>query len=1492
MNEFILYCSLFALSLCHTKRKSMKRFIHIILTLTAIAIACTAEMQAQNDMITVRYSTDDGLPSNTVYTTLKSKDGFMWFGTWYGLSSFDGTEFTPYVIRRNQKSDIPPRKVINMVEDRRNNIWIRTTDNRLYRFDKTTERFNDMYSELKRVAPNLRVIKVQTMDNGNTLLYTRDKSLYEVYTDKNNAPVIKLIYNARHDIDRATLRLKHNVIGETARYIFWLGPNYEVSTVSKGRNTIGKKILGNLTKIQNATCFNTAYGKVFIGNDKGLVSCIDINNGRKFTLCPAAGEKITTITPIGKNIYISTGNAIYRSTKRIATVNTQAETSFTDKYGMLWLYGMNGGLTLFNPKNNAVRQFPTPQGTALNSVKFCDAGTNGLFILLRNGKVWQYNRNTSSMSELNPLGKEDSFELPVHHITPAIKQDVKFNDIDLDSNGLLWLSSINNGVYKIRFPQKLYSYLYAPLLANDVSSTDNSYGIRSLFQSRDGSLWIGTRRGNLYCIDPKTGKTKRTVSGIHGNVYNIMEDTAGNLWLASKGGGLMKVAPSNKVDRSTTVTEYRHNPNDRYSISDDKVYYTFQDSHHRIWVCTYGGGLNLMVERNGKTVFINKNNELKSYPGNDLYQSVRQIVEDKNHTLWVATTDGLLAFDADFKSASKIRFNNFRQNNNTTVVDNDIYSLLKDSRGNIWISIFGCGLNKVAFYNENTGRIKLTPLTANNQQSNIVSTVTEDKNHRLWFTSENGLSCIDEDNGNIHTYGFLDGFLRSKIEDNTSISLNDGRMLIGCREGIIAFSPDKVEKANNYPTPTFIVDFKVLNRSLDSFEPSICDVSPRYAKEITLRHNQNMFSIEFATLCFNGKKNITYTYILDGYEERWHTGDNSRVASYANVPPGEYTFRVKSADGNSPERTLRITILPPWWATWWAYTIYFLLFCGALYGGIRIALTMLRMRNEVYINNRLAELKIRFFTNISHELRTPLTLIQGPISSLRRDEKLSATGKEYLQLIDRNANKMLHLVNQILDFRKVQNGKMPLHLSHADICEIVKVILDEYRMAATDRNIRLNVITPEDPLMAWCDAEKIGVIVNNMASNAFKYTQPGGNITVTISEDTGNKLCSIRVEDDGASIPEQQLETIFDRFSMADNATSSDTQQTGTGIGLSLSREYALMHHGKIWAENVAGGGAAFTVEFPTNKEVFDGDNTELLFDDNTAAAELPELSGSPQNSQNSQNSQSSQPSAPSENILLVEDNADLRRMLTLQLSRHYSVTAASDGIEALEKIKLTPPDLVITDLMMPRMDGAELLRRIRQDFAVSHVPVIILTAKNGDSEKTHLIAGGANAFITKPFSNEMLSARIRQLLQEQSTFQRKMLLKSQQAENTSTDAADEYEKHLARKDMEFIDNIRSVIEENMQNEDFNIDSIAETAGLSRSAFFKKLKSLTGLAPVDLVKKIRLSKAERLVATTDKSISEIAYSVGFKESSYFGKCFKKEFGMTPLEYRSMKVGKK
>ena len=432
--------------------------------------------------------------------------------------------------------------------------------------------------------------------------------------------------------------------------------------------------------------------------------------------------------------------------------------------------------------------------------------------------------------------------------------------------------------------------------------------------------------------------------------------------------------------------------------------------------------------------------------------------------------------------------------------------------------------------------------------------------------------------------------------------------------------------------------------------------------------------------------------------------------------------------------------------------------------------------------------------------------------------------------------------------------------------------------------------------MAWCDAEKIAVIVNNLLSNAFKYTDHGGNIALTLTADYDADICRITVSDDGVGIPEKQLEKIFERFSMADNAQSSDSHQHGTGIGLSLSREFTALHHGRIWAENLADGkGVAFTLEIPMSKEKFKDDDHDILLGDNINPQDLTYAGDTEGISSDAADKAAANDDTHSEDqyrptLVLAEDNSDLRRMLQLQLSHSYHVVTATDGADALEKILDVHPDLIITDLMMPRMDGVELLKRVRRDFSVSHVPVIVLTAKNGDDDMMKAIATGANAFITKPFSHEMLATRIQQLLREQSIFQRKMVL---QAKNSAEPTAkcNGYEDHLAKKDLQFVDRIRTIIEENLRNNDFNIDTIAEGVGLSRSAFFKKLKSLTGLAPVDLVREIRLDKAEKLVVTTDKSASEIAYEVGFKESSYFGKCFKKKFGMTPLEYRNKQTSK-
>ena len=1474
----------------------MKHILYTLLTALFMHVLC----MAQPNMVIVRYTTDNGLPSNTVNCVTKDRDGFMWLGTLYGLSSFDGTEFMPYVIRHSQYSDIPPRKVLDISEDNSNNLWIRTSDNRFYRFDKTTETFHDMYTALKKVSPNLRVIKVQSMDNGHTLIYTRSKSLYEVYVDKNNKPKIEQLFDSRSAIDKASMKLRSNVLGETARQVFWLGPNFEVKTVSKNASLSGKHILRTIPVNDKATCFYHNGNCIYIGTDHGEVFIINVTNGERHKISSTAKSSVTTVTSIGKNIFFTTADGIYSAEakrtgkvtyfqpegKLAAKIKTEAETAFADNYGKLWLFGVNSGITMFDPSSNKCRNFHTPQEHGLlNTVKFCDAGQNGLFILLRNGKVMRYDRSLKAMLPFAPNMTEGYVQTTLPSFMQNSNPQNVFYDMSIDDEGLLWLTSTTDGLFKVRFPSNQFSFLYTSLLADDIHPSDINYGIRSLLQARNGDIWIGTRRNSVYRIDSKTGKLKNKFTDVSQSVYHIMEDSRGNIWLSSKGSGLTKATPDASAPQGMRFTTFRHSNADKFSISDDRVYYTFEDSKGRIWACTYGGGLNLLTTASGKTIFINKNNMLKNYPHNDLYMNTREIAEDKQHTLWIATTDGLMSFDGNFRRPQDIKFNDYRKDNNPTVVDNDILSLMKDSHGNIWLSIFGCGLNKITGYDNKRGKLLLDTFIDNGLQGNIVSTLVEDKKRRIWFTTENGLASMSEDGSHLHTYGYLDGFLHNRIEDNTAICLDNGNLLIGCQQGIVSFSPDNIERESRHDYRTFIVDFKVQNRNLNSFDPPISGCCPKYAKEIVLEHNQNMFSIEFSALKFTSSSNTAFTYILDGYEDQWHANDNSRVASYANVPPGEYTFRVKSLDGNSPECSLKIKILPPWWLTWWAYIIYGIIVAAAVYAGIRLSLTMLKMRNEVYINNRLAELKIRFFTNISHELRTPLTLIKGPIDGIRRHEKLSPEGKEYLNLIDRNASKMLHLVNQILDFRKVQNSKMPLHLSHANICDIAEIFREEYSLAAKERNISLLAIKPEEPIMAWCDAEKIGVIINNLINNAFKYTNYGGKITIAITEDKENGTCRIRVEDDGAGIPEQQLDTIFERFSMADNSIAADMQQTGTGIGLSLAREYANMHHGKIEATNLSGNqGVAFTLQIPTSKDAYANDNIEVLLDDKTATFDATVFHDAAAPSlQEEQEDTQDRPT-----LVLVEDNQDLRSMLSLQLRHDYNVVTATDGADGIDKIRSSHPDLIITDLMMPRMDGAELLRQVRKDFAVSHIPIIVLTAKSDDAEMTRLIANGANAFIKKPFSHDMLMARIRQLVQEQRVFQRKMILQGNTPATEQPVAADDYEKRLARKDMEFIQRIHDIIKDNLQNESFNIDTIAETVGLSRSAFFKKLKSLTGYAPVDLVREIRLGKAEELVLSTDSSVAEIAYAAGFKDASYFGKCFKKKYGMTPLEYRSDK----
>ena len=767
--------------------------------------------------------------------------------------------------------------------------------------------------------------------------------------------------------------------------------------------------------------------------------------------------------------------------------------------------------------------------------------------------------------------------------------------------------------------------------------------------------------------------------------------------------------------------------------------------------------------------------------------------------------------------------------------------------------------------------------------NDVVKSIVEDKDGNLWFTTEIGLSCFNKDTEQFRNYDRYDGFLNVELEESSALRTLSGDLWLGSRQGILTFSPNKLETQNmNYDTR--IVDFKISNRDLRSFhEDPVLKESITFADAIRLKYNQSMFTIEFAALNFYNPNRVFYRYILEGYEKEWHYNGKNRIASYTNVPPGSYTFRVETIDEANPElvsnRTLAITILPPWWLSWWAIVIYVVLGIIALYFSLRLAFFMIKMKNDIYIEQKVSEMKIKFFTNISHELRTPLTLIKGPIQELREHETLSPKGVQYVELMEKNTNQMLQLVNQILDFRKIQNGKMRLHVSLIDFNELVVSFQKEFRVLSEENEVSFTFQLPDAAIMIWADKEKLSIVIRNIISNAFKFTPSGGSIHVVAGLTEDGEHCFLRVEDNGIGIPQNKLTEVFERFSQGENAKNSYYQ--GTGIGLALSKEIVNLHHGVIRAESPEGKGTVFIVELLLGKEHYRISEVDFYVSDTETAPAGDVSSTAIMAEEDSEEQTEIDASLP--NLLLVEDNKDLCQLIKLQLEDKFNIHIANNGVEGLKKVHLYHPDIVVTDQMMPEMDGLEMLQSIRKDFQISHIPVIILTAKNDEGAKTKAITLGANAYITKPFSKEYLLARIDQLLSERLLFRERIRL---QMENQKTTEEDSYEQYLVKKDVQFLEKIHQVIEENMDDSDFNIDTIASGIGLSRSAFFKKLKSLTGLAPVDLVKEIRLNKSVELIKNTDLSISEIAFAVGFKDSGYYSKCFRKKYNQTPREYMS------
>lgn len=1462
----------------------MKRFLLYILC----SLFPLSSWSYYSDMIIEHYSVEQGLLNNVVNYTLKGKDGFIWFGTWYGLCRFDGTKFKAYNDVSYGALDIPPRKIQRIVEDKNGFLWINTVDRKLSVFNKKIERFRTVYDDMKQYSKNIQVIKIQRTIDGDVLILTKDKNLLLANTDKEGNISIKTLFDSRDKINPYNYRLNHNELSETKEYLSWIGTDYKINSFRKGEvfakrpNDFIISKLKNTLSEANLTCMFDGGNRVWVGEATGTFYAINLQNGEmsKYDLPEIKGAITNLLVTSGEVVYLSVlGQGTYEyslKSRKLYRINLNLNENavsyaYADQYDKIWFHENANALVYYDPLTHSSHRFPFKHLGQPGALQVEDAGDRGLFFLTPDGDVWLFDRDSLAMVSINSM-KQLNDDQP----------DQSFLDLFMDDDRVLWLSSATQGIYKLNFPKKQFRLIIPPTVS--LLQKDSKLGVRALFQTHDGDIWVGTRLGNVYRMD-KHGKVQSVfrpeTSDKIGKVYHIMEDNDGNLWFSTKGDGLVKAIPDKSSSSGFRFIRFKNDPADSQSISGNDIYFTYQDKKGRIWVGAFGGGLNLLERENGKVCFRNKNNGFTHYPLFGLYLEIRNMVEDNAGRMWVGTTDGLMSFELNFSSVEQIQFETYRKKMHAAFADSDVYALYKDDSSQIWISVFGGGLNRLIRYDKaNHQPIFKSYGIREGLKKDVLISLIEDDRGRLWFTTENGLSYFDKHAKQVRNFGRYDGLPVVEMEDNTAMKTSDGELWLGTKQGIIAFSPDKLESQYSV-YKTYIVNCEVSNQNIQSFvvDP-IIDCSITYADKIVLKHNQSMFTFEFAALNYDNQNRVSYKYILEGYEREWHFNGTNRIAAYTNVPPGKYLFKVQTIDEADPdlhsECQLQVIILPPWWASWWAYTIYACVAIFMLIVAFKVFFFMVKAKNDIYIEQKLSELKIKFFTNISHELRTPLTLIQGPIQELKEKETLSEKGKQYISLMEKSIAQMLQLVNQILDFRKIQNGKMRLHVSLINMNEMVASFEREFHVLSEENEVGFTFQIPDDEIRVWGDKEKLGIVIRNILSNAFKYTPSGGNIFVTLGLTEDGKSCYIQVEDDGEGIPQDKLMEIFERFSQVRNTRNAYYQ--GTGIGLALSKEIINLHHGDIYAESPDEQGATFIVKLlldknhykPSEVDFYVGEEETTLNSHSEEADDMQQIS-------HLEDVPRQNAALPS--LLIVEDNKDLCNMLKLQLEDKFNIYLANDGVEGLRKVHLYHPDIVVTDQMMPDMDGMELLRRIRDDFQVSHIPVIILTAKSNDEAKTKAISMGANAYITKPFSKDYLIARIEQLLKERRLFREKVWSSAEeQSEDTS------YEQYLVKKDLQFITQIHKVIEENLDNSDFNIDTIASTIGLSRSAFFKKLKSLTGFAPVDLVKEIRLNKSIDLIKNSGMSISEIAFEVGFKDSGYFSKCFRKKYNQTPREY--------
>ncbi|AHW62119.1 Signal transduction histidine kinase [Draconibacterium orientale] len=1216
--------------------------------------------------------------------------------------------------------------------------------------------------------------------------------------------------------------------------------NYTVSPETKSISTI-RKLIEN----KQGQLFALFYAHIGV---------FDNQNNNEIHILPFTFKNNDNLTAITfddqNNLYIGTGHgyiykseAPYDTLKLLCRHRTEAVLTLCTDNNTLWVGYDWGGADHINGNGTIIDHFDQNQ-TDNNYIPH-----NRVRQILKDdqGQIWlaTYNGIVLISNKGNQVIRKNEYnKLPSNSIYALFNDTQHGVWIGTWSGGLCYYNKNENHFLHIKH--------VAPL------STEVPDVVSSFAEDKHGNIWIGSENGGLSSLDPKSLKMAHfqlpeEMVGTS-NIKCLAVDHQNRLWIGTFSKGLLRFNQQTQKFESLNI------------LNSQRVHvYDICPTDDGLWLASFSHGL-LFYDFEQKQITVRHNNS-----GSLTSNTARCLLIDSYGGIWVGTNYGL-----NYLPKGSTKFQRFLQTEKgDSLSNNEVFSLAEDHNGKIWIGTGGGGVD---CYEPSTGKM-FNVSTKEGLSGYNVYGILEDEQNLMWFSTESGISCYDPSTSKIRIFNEDDGLQGNQFNPGASFKSSNGLFFFGGANGYNLIDPANIG-LNLFEPEAQISEMLINNKPIEDYEKTKFD-NITTLSEITLPYNDNSLSFEFIATNYILPKRNHFKYRLVNYNDQWINAGTEGKATFTKIPPGNYTLELSASNNDgvwsSKITKLGINIRPPFWLTGWAFLVYFLALVSAAFFILREIATRQKLKNDLLIERvknekeeELHQAKMKLFTNISHEFKTPLTLILSPLDHLLNQNRFDSDTDDHLNMIKRNAERLNQLINQIIDFRKIELGKSTFNPDNVDLIKLTSNICDFFKVYAKDKQIDFSFQTPVSELFHQLDEEKYEKIIFNFLSNAFKYTTDGGRISVSLHQHNNvNKLIKtgystvkrfdeggieIRVEDNGPGMSQDEIPLIFNRFHQG-----ARSMPQGTGIGLHLCKEYAAMHGGAIYVESAPGKGTRFSLILPLK--------TPVKQDNFVTVKNMNETNTQPEVIEETK--------TPSHTILIVEDHLEMQKFIRNIFQKEYRTLVASNGSQGFKIASEFSPDLVISDVMMPVQDGFEFCSKLKEDIQTSHIPVILLTALSETDKHISGLQTGADAYITKPFDEKLLKAQVKNLLDSRKKLQETFVKSQQEWEDNTT---------LMPADKNLVNKAIRIIEKRMQDPAFSVEMLAAELNISRSSLHRKITALTNQSSTEFIRYVRLKKAIQLMKDGSYNIDEIGYAVGFNSHSYFTQSFKKQFGKTPSAY--------